>query len=254
MSRARHHNSLMTSRDSGYTTKELSKTTWPDFERLFTQGNGWDHCWCMAFQRDRSRARASKRTRAERSVRNRADKKRLVEEEAAQGILVYADGEPVGWCQYGPAHQLLSVDRRKTPGRLTEAGTRDRLWRITCFVTSKKHRRKGVAGIALRAAMEAIRAKGGGLVEGYPVAHWHIDRELGQLVRKYGSMSSEVRRHRAARTRPAGVFVHEIGPVEPAHGGFGNVSTQGTVSMFEKAGFKAVAVIARTHVLMQRTV
>jgi GNAT superfamily N-acetyltransferase len=137
---------------------------------------------------------------------------------------------------------------------MAEEGSGDRLWRITCFVTSKKHRRRGVAGAALRAALEAIREKGGGLVEGYPVAHWHIDRELGQLVRTYGSRSSEVRRHRAARTRSPGVIIHGIGPVQAAHGGFGNVSTQGTVSMFEKAGFRAVAVIARTHVLMQRTV
>ena len=187
-------------------------------------------------------------------MRNREDKRRLVDEEVAQGILVYAHDEPVGWCQYGPAEELLSVDRRKANGRSAKQGSGDRLWRITCFVTSKKHRRKGVAGIALATALAAIRAKGGGLVEGYPVAHWHIDGELGQLVRKYGSRSPEVRRHRAARTKPSGIFVHDIGPIEAAHGGFGNVSTQGTVSMFEKAGFKAVAVIARTHVLMRRSV
>jgi GNAT superfamily N-acetyltransferase len=244
----------MASRDPGYTTKELSKSTWPDFEWLFSQGNGWDHCWCMAFQRDRSRSRGRQRTRAEKSVTNREDKKRLVDEEGSHGILVYAHGEAIGWCQYGPADELLSVDRRRTKKRMAEEESSDRLWRITCFVTSKKHRRKGVAGIALRAALEAIRQKGGGLVEGYPVAHWHIDRELGQLVREYGSRSSEVQGHRAARKRLAGVFVHDIGPVEGAHGGFSNVSTQGTVSMFEKAGFKAVAVIARTHVLMKKTV
>jgi hypothetical protein len=96
--------------------------------------------------------------------------------------------------------------------------------------------------------------RGGGLVEGYPVAHWHIDHEVARLVRQYGKDSSQVHRHLATRTRPAGVFVQEVGPVEAAHGGFGNVSTQGTVSMFEKAGFRAVGIIARTHVLMQRRV
>jgi hypothetical protein len=244
----------MTSREPSYSTKELSSSTWPDFERLFTQGNGWDHCWCMAFQCDRSRSRERQGIRAEQGVGNREDKRRLVDEEGAHGVLVYAHEEPVGWCQYGPAQELLSVDRRNASRRMAEDGSGNRLWRITCFVTSKKHRRKGVAGIALRAALAAIREKGGGLVEGYPVAHWHIDQELGRLVREHGSRSPEVRRHRAARTKPAGIFVRDIGPVEAAHGSFGNVSTQGTVSMFEKAGFKAVAVIASTHVLMQRTV
>jgi hypothetical protein len=35
---------------SSYTTKELSTKTWRDFERLFSQENGWDFCQCMHFQ------------------------------------------------------------------------------------------------------------------------------------------------------------------------------------------------------------
>ena len=44
------------------------------------------------------------------------------------------------------------------------------MWRITCFVVDKQHRRRGVASVALKAALEAIRKKGGGLVEAYPVS------------------------------------------------------------------------------------
>ena len=43
-------------------------------------------------------------------------------------------------------------------------------WRITCFVVAEGFRRKGVASRGLKAAIEAIRKKGGGLVEGYPVS------------------------------------------------------------------------------------
>src|SRR5215469_894674 len=43
----------MASQVPSYTTKELSKKTWPDFERLFSQKNGWDFCWCMHFHRPR---------------------------------------------------------------------------------------------------------------------------------------------------------------------------------------------------------
>jgi hypothetical protein len=41
-------------------------------------------------------------------------------------------------------------------------------WRITCFVTVIRQRRRGVASTALRGALKAIRERGGGLVEGYP--------------------------------------------------------------------------------------
>jgi hypothetical protein len=72
-----------------------------------------------------------------------------------------------------------------------------------------------VASAALKAALEAIRNKGGGLVEAYPITRWE--------------------------TRA-----------------FGNESTHDTASMFEKAGFKAVAPFGSTrfstHVLMRKTV
>jgi hypothetical protein len=59
-----------------YTTKELTKETWPDFERLFSQSNGWDFCWCIHFQRFGALPRNQWRpTRAERGMRNRKQKK-----------------------------------------------------------------------------------------------------------------------------------------------------------------------------------
>src|SRR5215469_14027318 len=89
----------MSVRRDAYTTKDLTVRTWPDFVSLFSKGNGWDFCWCMHFQRPRTLPKGQRRrTRAERGVRNRRQKKELVEHGLAHGILVYAKGEPVGWC------------------------------------------------------------------------------------------------------------------------------------------------------------
>ena len=88
------------------------------------------------------------------------------------------------------------------------AGT-EKLWRITCFVTDRKHRRRGVASAALEAVLESIRRKDGGVVEAYPMIPWE------ELCR--------------ARFRRRG---HA-----PA---FGNSSTHGTLAMFERQGFKVV--------------
>jgi GNAT superfamily N-acetyltransferase len=157
-----------------YTTKELSKKTWRDFEKLFSQGNGWDHCQCMHFHRP-SRLPKNKqlRTRAERAVRNHREKRKLVDSGCSHGILVYAKGgEPVGWCQYGPREELSRIDNNsKYRGLALEAGTQ-RLWRITCFAVLKNHRQHGVASAALKAALDSIRKKGGGLVEAYPITRW----------------------------------------------------------------------------------
>ena len=198
----------------GYATRELSRRTWPDFERLFSQGGGWDFCWCMAFHRRRSLPRSRFRTRAEQGVRNRQEKRELVEKRGSHGILVYADGEPVGWCQYGRKDELPRIDSiRKFRGIASNDGV-ERLWRITCFVVHKQYRRRGVAGAALEAALDAIRKRGGGLVEAYPITQ---------------------------------------GP-SPGRSRLPSGNHFGTVSMFRKQGFRAVAPLGSTNVLMRRTV
>lgn len=200
-----------------YETKELSSATWPDFERLFSQGHGWDHCWCMGFQRVPHPSRRQFRTRAEVSVVNHQHKQELVDAGHAHGILVYANDEPIGWCQYGPSDEL---DGPIAPEARVETEVTQQVWRVTCFVVDRQHRRQGVAGLALRAALESIQRRGGGIVEAYPVAIWSHGRDAS----------------------PGVVYVQGVGPIGPAWGGFGNVSTSGVVSMFEKEGFEAVAV------------
>jgi GNAT superfamily N-acetyltransferase len=41
-------------------------------------------------------------------------------------------------------------------------------YRITCFFVYRDYRRKGVAAVALRGALDLIAKAGGGVVEGYP--------------------------------------------------------------------------------------
>lgn len=241
-----------------YATKELSEQTWPDFERLFSQGGGWDFCACMLHQRGCHPAGKEYRTRAAAHVRNLADKKDLVRQGRAHGVLVYSDHEPVGWCQYGPVDELPIAGE----GRLDKAlRTRLRLddegnpraappdWRIPCFVTHKDHRRKGVAGVALGAALESIASKGGGWAEATPIVGSHSDGRYHQIVHTYGRDSAELREFLANwPTR----FVRGVGQVPLLRGGFGGVSYSGTVSMFEAYGFEAVDVVGAGYVVMRR--
>ena len=111
-------------------------------------------------------------TRAQRAVRNRRQKQTLVEKGCSHGILVYAKGEPVGWCQYAPAEELPRMDKnRKYCNLAPELGSK-KLWRITCFAVLKSYRKRGVATTALKAALRAIQKEGGGLVEAYPITCW----------------------------------------------------------------------------------
>jgi len=193
-----------------YSTKELTKRTLPDFERLFEKrpAPGAFGCWCMYHQRAGPLAASDRlESRAEGAARHRDEKRELVERGRSHGILVYSDGDPVGWCQFGPRDELPRVDGDRGYRRLLPEGDTERLWRITCFVVEGKHRRRGVSSVALKAAMDAIRRRGGGLVEAYPIARWGAYREYF-----------------------------------------------GTVSMFEREGFKIVAPFGKSNVVMRRKI
>jgi len=130
-------------------------------------------CWCMHNHRP-GPLPASKRLHSsiKRSARNRQQKRGLVENGWSHGILVYAKGEPVGWCQYGPREELPRIDNNPRYRKLAPEGAVKTLWRITWFVVDKKYRKRGVASAALKASLAAIRNKGGGLVEAYPIIRW----------------------------------------------------------------------------------
>lgn len=151
----------------GYATKELNAETWPDFERLFAPGTGWAFCACMLYQRGRHLSKAEYPNREAMRIQNQAEKRALINAGQAHGILVYGDGEPVGWCQFGPAEELPLPGGGRRDRRIPPLGE-GVSWRITCFVTAVRRRRRGVAAAALHAALEAIRERRGGLVEAYP--------------------------------------------------------------------------------------
>ena len=141
---------------------------------------------------------------ARRQDANRRDHRALLRRGHAQGILVYRDGRPVGWCQFGRREDLPRIERgrkyRATAGTLGAAPS----WRITCFFVDRPFRRSGVAGLALHAALKAIRRHGGGTVEGYPATHgkavatWFgtvrmFEREGFTIVRPFGQSNVLVR-------------------------------------------------------------
>lgn len=214
---------LMASEETAYTTKELSKKTWPDFVKLFSQGNGWDHCQCVHFHRPSALPKEKwLRTRAERAIRNRRENKQLVNSGRSHGILVYDNGEPVGWCQYGPKEELPRIDNGRNYRAHAPKAAAQKLWRITCFVVLKNHRKQGIATAALKAALLSIRKKGGGAIVSVGADH----------VASVGSLA-DVRWIAAAQPAPG--FCIRIADRASFRCGLGGLSSQAVVG--KGAGF-----------------
>jgi GNAT superfamily N-acetyltransferase len=149
--------------EMAYSVKELAARTFAGFEALAEKQGG---CWCMYYQRARPiRVRGS----ADWKKRNEADKKRLVAAGRSHAVLVYDGARAIGWCQYGPAEELPRIDAGRFYRKFAPAVPNSRLWRITCFFVDRAYRRKGVATVALEAALESIKSQGGGVVEAFPV-------------------------------------------------------------------------------------
>lgn len=236
------------------TTRELSKRTFDDFAHFFTQVHGC-HCTLYLLGRHLTPLSGSAQERArllgapDRSRKHfphrdlmRARElevvRELVEEGKALGVLVYADGEPVGWGHYGRTDEI-PVHRDDSVPPLMFARDPGSRWRINCFVTRIDHRRQGVATRALKAVIAAIRKRGGGWVEVTTMAFPHHDPLLPKLRRTFGWASPEVADH--IRQNWPSHEIPGIGRLNACGASSRTLDHAGRMSMYEKVGFQPVA-------------
>jgi GNAT superfamily N-acetyltransferase len=143
----------------GLTVRALSPETWDAYAALVERHNGvWGGCWCTWFH-----TMNAEKTRTVEG--NKALKEKLVSEGRAHAAVVFDGDLAVGWCQFGSVQELPNINHRKEWEQTT---TTMPAYRLTCFFVDKAYRRKGVAELALRGAIDLIAQAGGGLVEGYP--------------------------------------------------------------------------------------
>ena len=96
---------------------------------------------------------------------NRLAFKALVDAGEEPGLLAYVDGEPIGWCAVAPRASYSRLGRSRTLRAIDDRP----VWSVTCFYVARPHRRRGVTGILIRAAIDFVRARGGRILEGYPI-------------------------------------------------------------------------------------
>jgi GNAT superfamily N-acetyltransferase len=92
------------------------------------------------------------------------------ESDSTSGLLAYADGEPIGWCNVEPrtAFPYLPGTRIawKKRGEDKNDGT---VWAVACFVIRTEFRYGGVSRALAAAAVDFARKRGARAVEGYPM-------------------------------------------------------------------------------------
>ena len=120
----------------------------------------WQDCYCMETHRTQKDEEWAARTADD----NRRDMSQMVSGGKVTALLAYADGKPVGWCNYGQTTHLSGVMHRFG----LEAADHHDVGSIGCFVIAAQYRGHGVASRLLDAATERLRARGLRAVEAYP--------------------------------------------------------------------------------------
>jgi len=104
--------------------------------------------------------------------------KNLIQKGKAHGMLAFNEGEPIGWCSFGPRLDfpvLASVQAYKRDDI-------DDVWSITCFFIHRKWRRKGLSHVLLKEAVEVMKKRGVKIAEGYPVTTTKDGRRLSSSM------------------------------------------------------------------------
>lgn len=86
------------------------------------------------------------------------------------GLVAYLGAEPVGWVAVEPRNQYPHLVKTRTvwSGRQEDKAD-DGVWAVTCFVTRKGYRRRGITYALAAATVGYARENGARAVEGYPM-------------------------------------------------------------------------------------
>jgi GNAT superfamily N-acetyltransferase len=135
---------------------ELTASTWPLAEALFSSSKTVEWCFCTWFMQ----------TNAEmKSGDNRAVLRARLG--SPIGLLAVDGEEAVGWVAVAPRAAYSRLGRSKITAPVAEDISG--VWSVTCFYVHRAARRQGVTSLLLDAAVSYAAEAGATSVEGYPI-------------------------------------------------------------------------------------
>jgi GNAT superfamily N-acetyltransferase len=138
--------------------------SWEDLEAIFGTRGASAGCYCQRYKL--ARGEAFKHFPAsERAARLREQTR------AGAGLVAYLDGDPAGWCAVEPRPHftgLVRVARVPWEGRDEDKADAS-VWAVTCLLTRKGFRKRGISRALAAAAVEHARSHGACTLEAYPM-------------------------------------------------------------------------------------
>ena len=146
-----------------------NQASWADLQAIFGTADYPGMCYCQHFKtRDchwNSLSDAERRSRLREQTH--CDDPQAP---ATTGLVAYLGAEPVGWVAVEPRTGYPHLLRSRTvwSGRQEDRAD-DSVWAVTCFVTRKGYRKRGITYALAAAAAEFARDHGARALEAYPM-------------------------------------------------------------------------------------
>jgi GNAT superfamily N-acetyltransferase len=137
----------------------VTKERLGDLQRFSEAHGKFRYCSCMRWRLTSSDFKRSTKDGRVRQL------ERLVADGVPVGLLAYDGDIPIGWCSVAPRETYAGLERYEALSRIDDAP----VWSVVCFFIDAAHRRSGVTGGLLKAAVEYAKSCGARIVEGYPV-------------------------------------------------------------------------------------
>ena len=155
-----------------YDVVPANEAAWADVAAVFGVRGAAARCWCQRYKLAPGEAFVScpPEDRAER-LRDQTDAGHPGSH-TTSGLVAYAEGEPVGWCAVEPRMAYQGLVRNASMAAWTgreEDRAQPGVWAVTCVLVRAGHRRRGVSGALVQAAVEHARTAGARVLEGYPM-------------------------------------------------------------------------------------
>lgn len=133
---------------------------WDDVAAVMGSRGDPSRCWCQYF-----RSETGPFAIEDRDGNREAMRHQLTTATVPHGLVAYDGERPVGWCAVAPRADYPRIEHMRVPSAVpAEAGT----WSVTCFVVRVGHRRAGIAGSLLEAAVDFAGRQGATTLEAYP--------------------------------------------------------------------------------------
>jgi GNAT superfamily N-acetyltransferase len=144
-----------------------NQASWADLQAIFGTADYPGQCYCQHFKvRDCHWSSLSDEVRRSRlREQTRCDDPQA---STTTGLVAYLDQEPVGWVavEPRPAYPRLPQVRTVWSGRHEDKAD-DNVWAVTCFVTRKGYRKRGITYALAAATVGFARDQGARALEAY---------------------------------------------------------------------------------------